>query len=425
MQHPEVRVQRQASQTCNLRRQVEAVRRRHREHPGNQQKRGSRCFSITEHEYADQPNAKHELRDLPLLKEKRIQFRCLAPQENTRSRAAAKRLHLLHDCRIGTFQKPVHFLKILNHAKVQKGAGKEPTSYKKRCESPPMHSLFLPTIKCCMPILIDRRAFLQVSAAGLLAKSEPLQWALLSDTHIPEDPAFAQRGFLPVRNLQTVVDQVNASKWHGQIVNGDLTLRNGQPADYLRFLGITRPLTDRAPLALSLGNHDSRPNAIAALGAKNTVPNKWVSAFEAGPFQIVVLDSLYETNTAPGFLGKVQREWLAKFLEDHTTKPVLVFVHHTLDDSDSSLLDADRFLNIVTPRRQVKAVFYGHSHQYKYEIRDGLHLVNQPAVGYNFADDQPVGWLAAELTAQNARLTLHAIGGNRAQDGQSQLLNWR
>jgi Icc protein len=281
-----------------------------------------------------------------------------------------------------------------------------------------------------MPILIDRRNFLKASSAAWLttalhAEPERLKWAVLSDVHISAEATYTFRGFAPARNLKTVVAQVTASAWQGQIINGDLALRTGQPEDYRRFVELTHPLTAGAPLALSLGNHDDRLNAIAALGAKNIVADKWVSAFVAGPFQILVLDSLYFTNTVAGLLGKAQRDWLARFLDDHRSKPTLVFVHHTLDDSDGSLLDADRFLNIVTPRRHVKAVFYGHSHEYKHDVRDGLHLVNQPAVGYNFEDDQPVGWLAADFSTEDARLTLHAIGGNRTQDGQTKLLKWR
>jgi 3',5'-cyclic AMP phosphodiesterase CpdA len=282
-----------------------------------------------------------------------------------------------------------------------------------------------------MPILINRRNFLYAAgAAGLFTKSlyakpERQRWALLSDTHISEDPEFTNRGFFPARNLKTAVGQIAASHWDQQLINGDLALRMGQAADYRRFLDLTQPLTSVAPLALSLGNHDDRLNAIAALGAKGAVANKWVSTFDAGPFHVVVLDSLFQTNMSAGFLGKLQRDWLARVLDERADKPTLVFVHHTLDDSDGSLLDSDRFLKIVTSRKQVKAVFYGHSHEYRYDLQEGLYLVNQPAVGYNFTDDQPIGWLEADLGPTDAKLTLHAIGGNKALDGQTKLIRWR
>ena len=98
---------------------------------------------------------------------------------------------------------------------------------------------------------------------------------------------------------------------------------------------------------------------------------------------------------------------------------MIVFVHHTLDDSDTSLLDADKMLAILTRHRYVKAVFYGHSHAYNYKTLDGMHLVNLPAVGYNFVDSEPVGWVEATMDAKGAQLALHAFAGNREQDGQT------
>ena len=66
-------------------------------------------------------------------------------------------------------------------------------------------------------------------------------------------------------------------------------------------------LGERGPVAVALGNHDERTNAIAALvgtaGEKEPVPNKWVSAIDTGLLRMLALDSLYETNVTPGFLG--------------------------------------------------------------------------------------------------------------------------
>ena len=286
-----------------------------------------------------------------------------------------------------------------------------------------------------MPILLDRRGFL-ATAAGLLASrafgaptSAELHWALLSDTHIAADIHDANRGFLPFENLKLAVAQSTAKPFDGYVVNGDLARLAGHPEDYQRFRESIAPLLDKAPVALSLGNHDDRTNAIAALsvtaGSKEPIADKWVSVIDAGPLRVILLDSLYKTNVTPGFLGKAQRDWLNAYLSAHTDRPVLVFVHHTLDDGDTSLLDSDRMLAILKPHRHVKAVFYGHSHEYKFDVIDGLHLVNLPAVGYNFEDSAPVGWVDASMDAKGARLTLHAFGGNRAQDRQTRALTWR
>ena len=58
----------------------------------------------------------------------------------------------------------------------------------------------------------SRRGFaLSLAGAGasiLLAHDGPEHWALLSDTHIPADPANGHRGFRPTDNLAKVVPQV-------------------------------------------------------------------------------------------------------------------------------------------------------------------------------------------------------------------------
>jgi hypothetical protein len=99
-------------------------------------------------------------------------------------------------------------------------------------------------------------------------------------------------------------------------------------------------------------------------------------------------------------------------------------VHHTLGEFDGELLDAPRLLEIAEENRQVKAIFFGHSHDWNITRRGRLHLVNLPAVGYNFRDEEPVGWVEARFHAKGADLKLRALAGNRAEDGQVTPLAW-
>ncbi|MCZ2154763.1 MAG: hypothetical protein LC114_12820, partial [Bryobacterales bacterium] len=94
-------------------------------------------------------------------------------------------------------------------------------------------------------------------------------------------------------------------------------------------------------------------------------------------------------------------------------------------DRDGDLLDTDRLLSILTVNRNVKALIYGHSHSYSYDQVKGMHLINVPAIGYNFNDAEPVGWVHAEFGADGADFRLNAFGGNRASDGKVTSLQWR
>ena len=47
------------------------------------------------------------------------------------------------------------------------------------------------------------------------------------------------------------------------------------------------------------------------------------------------------------------------------------------------------------------------------------------ALGYNFADHAPVGWVEATLSADGGDFKLHAIGGNTEGDGKVTSVSWR
>jgi 3',5'-cyclic AMP phosphodiesterase CpdA len=285
---------------------------------------------------------------------------------------------------------------------------------------------------------IPRKQFLKtslgLSAAALgfsastftYTRAKDAHWALLSDTHIAGDLKDAYRGFVPHQNLQTVVPQVLAAGLAGVIINGDVARLSGEQSDYQRIRQLFTPLAQKLPVHMTLGNHDDRDNFRAAFSEPATlVEDRHVHVIEAPPVRMILLDSLLYVNKVVGLLGKMQRSWLEMFLDSVAPMPTLIFVHHTLGDDDSDLQDVDRMFDIIRPHASVKAVFYGHSHRYQYGQRDGIQLINLPAVAYNFTDDQPIGWLEASLSEKGGAFTLHAIGGNRENDGQTVNLAWR
>jgi len=293
-----------------------------------------------------------------------------------------------------------------------------------------------------MPLVIDRRSFLirTVAAGGILEyawrlrgqqpAAAQVRLALLSDTHIAADRTDSYRGFHPFDNLRKTLGQVTALPFEGVIVNGDLARLEGKPPDYERFADLIDPVAEHSALVVSLGNHDDRRNARKALsrlsGETQPVEQKLVTVFEAGPLRFILLDSLLATNVTPGQLGKSQRDWLDAYLGGNKDRATVVFVHHNPDpDSDIGLVDAAKLLAILQPHGHVKALFYGHLHIYRHEQANGMHLINLPAVGYNFAYGEVVGWIEATFTGTGATLKLHAIGGETKNDGAVTTLNWR
>lgn len=298
-----------------------------------------------------------------------------------------------------------------------------------------------------MPTFLDRpgtrRAFLQTTllgGAGLVfagcrtsrpeaaAAEAAFHVALLADTHVPGDPANSYRGFRPWDQLRATVPPVVAAHPEGVVICGDVARLAGRPEDYRELRALLEPLAAAAPVYIALGNHDDRANFLKAFpthpGTTAPVSGRHVLVIEHAVVRLILLDSLFNVNQTPGLLGRAQRQWLATQLPRLNDRPVVLCVHHTLGDGDGDLLDADRLFALVAPHRHVKAIIFGHSHVWALSRRERLHLINLPAVGYNFSDTQPVGWVDARFTRAGVSLTLRAQGGSRVNDGQTYRLAW-
>jgi hypothetical protein len=107
---------------------------------------------------------------------------------------------------------------------------------------------------------------------------------------------------------------------------------------------VLEPLSRVTPVYIGLGNHDHRDNFndvfATPVGWQPEVKQRHVLVIEESFIRFIVLDSLLFVNTASGLLGHIQRWWLGEYLKSHREKPIVLFVHHTLGDSDGDLFDA-------------------------------------------------------------------------------------
>lgn len=297
-----------------------------------------------------------------------------------------------------------------------------------------------------MPIhlpLITRRQFLAASAAGLLgvhnlraapATDEHL-WALLSDPHIDAQRATVSRGAKMADKLTANVKEVLALPTlpANVLINGDCALRLGLPADYATFKDLIKPLREAGlPVHLTLGNHDDRGAFRTALEAdvksERPVADRNVSIVRSSRANFFMMDSLDVVDKAPGKLGDAQLAWLAKVLDANADKPAIVCVHHNMNEQrpESALIDTKALLSVMTPRKQVKAYVFGHTHVWSVkEHMSGIHLVNLPAVSYPFAADQPTGWVQCALKDNGATLKLSSHNTMHKAHGQVVELKWR
>ncbi len=298
-----------------------------------------------------------------------------------------------------------------------------------------------------MPIIYQkttRRDFLRILGNGAgavaamtlfpsfaVAGKKDARLALFSDIHIPEDKTENYRGFYPYENLKKVVATVRESDVQGAVISGDLARLEGKKGDYMNLKQLLDPLAGKVPVAMAMGNHDRRDHFLEvfpeASGDKQQVKNRYVLVLDYPSVRVILLDSLIYTNLSPalGLLGKSQRTWLSNYLNKHRDKPVILVEHHTLGDNDGDLQDVEKLFDIIRSHEHVKAIIFGHSHVYRYDVRDDIHLINLPAVGYNFRDADPLGWVEATLTPKKGIFKLHAMMGNTAEDGKVTELKWR
>lgn len=287
---------------------------------------------------------------------------------------------------------------------------------------------------------LDRRAFLAGLAAAAIgpgcsqragSRGNPDGWyAWLSDTHIAADPATRQGGEVMADNLRAVVAEIGAADDppRGVLVNGDVAYHDGQAGDYRTFLGAMAPLRRAGiPIHLTLGNHDDRANLIEAVGPGVAAPGeKRVGVVEGPGVRFLLLDSQDGVNVTAGELGESQRAWLAGTLDDRPEEPAVVFVHHNLNvRSESALRDTEALLEVLRPRRQAKAVIFGHTHVWNPRKIEDIHAINIPAVAYKFQKKQPLGWVVFRPRPDGAEIELRCIGGDRRQDGRRVDLSWR
>ena len=132
--------------------------------------------------------------------------------------------------------------------------------------------------------------------------------------------------------------------------------------------------------------------------------------------RFVVLDSQDGVNVTPGLLGGGQLAWLARDLDAHPETPAVVFVHHNLNaNSESALRDTTGLLDVLRPRRQAKAVVFGHTHVWNVQKIEDIHMINLPAIGYRFRPEQPLGWAILRPEPDGAEIELRCIGGGKPQ----------
>ena len=258
--------------------------------------------------------------------------------------------------------------------------------------------------------------------------------ALLADTHISADSSQRYPGTkwpgTPVKeedhewvNMADCLTEaaksvlaLNPRPAH-LIVNGDCALSNGKESEYKEFLRLVEPIRAAGiTVHVTIGNHDNRENLWKLLPfLKREQMGVQAGVIELPHANLVLLDS-----GKRGVLGEEQLDWLAKELDQRADKPALIFGHLNPYPNrgirpNKGMRDGASLLKLLAERKHARGYFYGHTHEWQYDQRDHLHLINQPAVSYYFGKGHAHGWVDMKLSETTAELELQCIDPKHKQ----------
>jgi 3',5'-cyclic AMP phosphodiesterase CpdA len=334
---------------------------------------------------------------------------------------------------------------------------------------------------------ISRRRFLSAAIAGataavlprslfaLDAKADPNYFVLFSDIHLHADRQFVHESTTGRNNMWANFQQLCGEalalprRPAAVLINGDIAFHKGLANDYVTAIAAMQPLRQAGlPVHWALGNHDERTNLSNAAAVDDAIVpdviDRRVLLLQSPRATLFMLDSLDVTDKAPGIVGTAQLSWLAAALDRHADRPAIVFVHHqpylrkpethdgnvqswgdgthladyvrsqqSLDaapanpprPANDALLDSVPLLDVLLPRRQVKAYIFGHTHEYSHKIIQGMHLLNLPSTAWIFIKGQPLGWMDMQIEPTSAKFQLYCLDQNHPLQHDRLDLQWR
>jgi 3',5'-cyclic-AMP phosphodiesterase len=324
--------------------------------------------------------------------------------------------------------------------------------------------------------------FLSRSLFSAEAKTDANHFVLFSDIHLHANKSFIHdqgNGATNMwANFKQACEEALALPTRPAcvLINGDIAFHKGLVEDYATAIEAMKPLREAGlTVHWALGNHDDRNNVSATMPDENAIKElsgRRVMMISSPRANIFILDSLRITDNTPGLLGDEQLTWLAGALDRHADTPAIVFVHHQpylgtpemgdgtdlqdyvhsqkfLEQSalkkvdaatdgsyaaasktstappNTALLDTLPLLNVLLPRKQVKAYFFGHTHVYSHKMIEGMHLINLPATGWVFDKRQPLGWTDMHLEKNRAGLQLNCLNHKHPLQHDRLDIQWR
>ena len=164
------------------------------------------------------------------------------------------------------------------------------------------------------------------------------------------------------------------------IISGDLT-ENGLLSEYLQLQHILAKLKNCKIFVLA-GNHDNTFNL------KKVFTQEQLNNFELGKYNIQLVNSKI-INKTEGFID-------IKNIKQLTNS--ILFIHHPVInmqsdwDDNLSIINKKEFLEFVKPKKDIKMIAWGHSHEAKDFAINHIKMYSCPSTAYQFNSEKQIGF---------------------------------
>lgn len=192
----------------------------------------------------------------------------------------------------------------------------------------------------------------------------------LSDLHIREPGKLAYGRIETAPYLKRAIDSILRlpQQPDAVVITGDLT-DFGRAAEYDHLRDLLKPLCMQ--VYLMPGNHDDREQLRVSFPDHSYLGSSEFIQFNRsiGDLQLIAVDTV-DTGSSAGVICKKRLGWLEKELQTHTSKPVIIAMHHPpfqtmighMDDI-GLLQGADELQTLVAQYPNVERIICGHLHR--------------------------------------------------------------
>ena len=207
-----------------------------------------------------------------------------------------------------------------------------------------------------------------------------------TDTHLFASREGTLKGVFTYETLKSVAESARGEceKADFLVLTGDIS--QDETAQSYEHVGeLVYQLNER--IFYIPGNHDSKSAMIEGFRRYDHI--NCVRSVEMGSWLFIFLDSL-KPGCIEGDLSESELAHLSEELDKNDGDSVAIFLHHNIVNLNPSRVDqmmlqnADRFLTLLAPYKNVKAVICGHVHQDFQKEMNGFDFISTPSTCIQF-----------------------------------------